>query len=146
MIDVKQGLRRAYFQALNNYLSYNGVLVPVSDEMTAIASSATLYVVITGQSGSQENTQQTWRSVEQINLDIVSKGAISTSKSPVDEVAGQILSILFPSRTENGLIQQPGIEINEVRLEDDRYLSLSLGNTNSNLRRILTFEQHILQK
>lgn len=145
MIDTKKLIRQAYFAALNGSLSYNGVNVPVSDDMLPAGSSATIYVILASQSMSKENTQQSWGGVEMIDLDIVYKAQTRASKEPLDDVAGQILAILFPSPGQTSLAPGAGIQINCPRLESDRYLTLSLNSSNSVERRILTFKQHVLQ-
>lgn len=145
MIDTKKFLRTAYFQALNGLLTWNGVNVPVSDEMAPINNTSQVYVIIAAQSGSVENTYQSWGSLESIDLDIVYKALTVGSKEPLDDVAGQILGILFPAPGSTGLIPDAGIQINAAHLESDRYISLSLNSNSSVNRRILTFKQHVLQ-
>lgn len=148
MIDVKEPLRTAYFQALDGQLFYDGKPVPIGDEMAPFGDDVSLYVIIAGQSDGQENTFQSWGSFEELNLDIINKTTARNSKEPLDNVAGQILAILFPdpaNKGVSGLPAQPGIQINSPVLSSNRYIPLSLNSSNSVLRRIMTFKQHILQ-
>lgn len=148
MIDVKQALRTAYYNLLNGQLSYQAVAVPIGDEMTPFGEDVSLYVIIASQDGSDESTFQSWGSLEHINLDIVSKSGARNSKEPVDQVAGQIFALLFPDPLHKnlcGLPEQPGIQINATVFSTDRYIPLSLNSSNTVMRRILTFKQHVLQ-
>lgn len=148
MIDTIEALRTAYFKALDGQLTYNGQPVPISDEITPAGDIPDLYVIIASQSTVEENTFQSWGELQSINLDIVNKTTARNSKQPCDRIAGQILSILFPDSNDkgkSGLPVQPGIQINSPRLSGSTYLSLSLNSSNTVMRRILTFKQHILQ-
>lgn len=144
MIDVKQGVRTAFFNALNGNLTYQATPVPISDEVE-VTGNAALYVLIGYQSGVQKNTFDGFASEESLVLDIISKTTDLGAKEPLDQVAGQILAIICPSRPINGLGRQGGIQIINVRLDDDRYLSLSLNASNTMVRRLLTFKMYVSQ-
>lgn len=144
MIDTKLIVRKAYFNALNGRILYNGNPITVSDEILPKDAPDMLYVIIANQSGSQENTFEGWRSVEDIDLDIVYKANTRGAKEPLDNIANQIFGILFPYRGAK-IPSDPGIQINCARLESDRYIPLSLNSNNSVNRRILTFRQHVVQ-
>ncbi len=148
MIDVEKKLRTAYYNALNGQLTYGGNPVPVGDEMEPFAATSSLYVILAAQSGAFDNTFSSWGSIEEFNIDIVNKTSSRNSKAPVDDVASQILAILFPDPTHKGttgLADQPGMQINCVYLYASRYIPLSLNNSNVVMRRILTFKQKVLQ-
>lgn len=145
MIDVKAGIRTAFFTALSGHLSYNSVAVPVSDDMKPINNTAPNYVILATQGGTQKNTFSGWASWETINIDVISKVSITTGKLVLDNIVGQILEIICPSVTRTGIAQQPGLSINNVRLEEDHYLPLSLNASNTVQRRILTFKMYVSQ-
>jgi hypothetical protein len=142
MIDVKYPVRKAYFNLLNNNLFYDGQAVPVSDGDTM---GKKLYIIIASQSGVDNSTFQTFDSNEDIVIEIISKGNSKASRLPVDSVASQILSLVLPAPAYNGLPAQIGIQINCVRLTDDRYLDLYENASNTMRRRILTFSQKVRQ-
>jgi len=146
MIDVKQPLRKAYYELLDNSLNYNSANVPVSDDLKKLQDAGVnLYVLITTQSGNDAGTMQSWDSEEDLSLDIVFKGGARANKQVVDNIAGQILGLVFPSPGIDGLARQTGIQINCVRLTDDRNLDMTLGAASTMTRRRLTFRQHIRQ-
>lgn len=146
MIEVKQPLRKAYYELLNNSLSYGGSNVPVSDDLKKLQDvGVNIYVLITAQSGSDAGTMQSWDSDEDLSLDIVFKAGVRANKQVVDNIAGQIFALIFPSPGIDGLARQTGVQINCVRLVDDRNLDMTLGAASTMTRRRLTFRQHIRQ-
>lgn len=145
MIDVKTGVRTAFFQALNGALSFNGVPVPIGDELAPPDTSVSLYVLLATQGGSQQNVFSAFASWETIDLDIVSKATGRTSKAPIDAIAGQILAILFPTPQTCSLPQQAGMNMLCAVLQGDRTIPLSLNASNSVTRRVMTFRLHVSQ-
>lgn len=145
MIDVKQPVRRAYYDLLSGVLTYNGSPVPIVDDVKNINDTSTIYVLLSNQSGVDASTFQTFDSEETIVLDIVFKATMRSNKETVDNIAGQILGLVMPAPGINGLTSGPGVQINCVKLKDDRYLTLALNNSNSVVRRLLTFSQHVRQ-
>lgn len=145
MIDVKQPVRKAYYDLLNGVLSYGGNVVPVTDDIKKLGDISTVYVLLSNQSGSDSSTFQTFDSDETIVLDIVFKAGTRANKEVVDAVAGQIVSLVLPIPGSTGLVSGPGVQINCVKLTGDTYLTLALNNSNSVVRRLLTFKQHVRQ-
>jgi hypothetical protein len=146
MIDVKKPLRKAYYELLNGSLLYNAAGIPVSDDIKKLQDAGTnIYVLISTQSGSDTSSMQSWDSDEDLALDIVFKASSRANRQAVDDIANQILGLLLPSPGIQALPSQTGIQINCVRLTDDRYLDMSLGNSTTMTRRRLTFRQHIRQ-
>src|SRR5881628_3167605 len=145
MIDVKKPIRKAYYELLNGALSYGSANVPVSDDVKKLADTASVYVILSNQTGSDSGTMQSFDSDETIVLDIVYKGSSRVNKEVVDNVASQIFNLVLPRPGEDGLPQQMGVQINCVRVSGDEYLTMSLNNSNSVVRRLITFKQHVRQ-
>lgn len=145
MIDVKQPVRKAYFDLLNGPLAFGGSPVPVVDDVKKLGDSSTIYVLLSNQTGTDASTFQTFDSEETIILDIVYKAGARTSKEVVDNIAGQIFALVLPAPGVTGLISGPGVQINCVKKSDDRYMTLALNSSNSVVRRLITFSQHVRQ-
>lgn len=145
MIDVKKPVREAYFNLLNGHLTYLGVNVQVTDDVKSLGDPSTMYVILSNQTGASANTFQTFDSTETIALDIVFKATARANKEAVDTVANSILLLVMPSPGITGLISPAGVQINCVTLNDDRYIPLIFNGSNSVVRRILTFKQHVRQ-
>ena len=145
MIDTKKPLRTAYFQVLSNAIQYNGQPVPVGDDMKNFGDSTPAYIVLSSQTESDRSTFQSFETTQDIVIDIVFKSLSRTAKAAVDDIAGQVMSLILPAPSQNGLPIQAGIQILCVEKVDDRDLPALLNNGNTVLRRLLTFRQIIRQ-
>src|ERR1700761_1706845 len=103
MIDVKLGIRKAYYDLLSGALTYNTNLVPVVDDVKNLGDAANPYVLLSNQAGVDASTFATFDSTDTIVLDIVYKGGSRVNKAIVDAVAGQILPLVLPAPGRNGL-------------------------------------------
>lgn len=145
MIDVKMPVRKAFFQALNNNITYNATPIQVADGMRTNITPLGLYVILAGQTGTPRNTFSGWASDETIDIDILYKTADNNAKSVLDGVADQMLRLLLPSVTTNGLPTQAGCQFLNLVLQSDRDLTLSLNPSNTLGRRLLTFKLYVAQ-
>lgn len=145
MIDVKTPVRTAYYNLLNGALTYNAVPVPIYDEAKAIDNNALAYVLMSNQDGVDASTFQTFDSEETIVLQIVFKATTMINKAAVDAIAGQILPLVLPAPGQTGLVSPSGVQINCVKLKDDRYMPTMLNGSNTVVRRLLTFSHHVRQ-
>lgn len=145
MIDVKLPIRKAYYDLLSGALTYNTNMVPVVDDAKNLGDPSLTYVLLSNQTGSPDNSFQTFDSHETIVLDIVYKAGARVNKEVVDNIAGQILPLVIPGPGSTGLSPGPEIQINCVELFADTYLTLGLNSSNSVVRRLLTFKQRVRQ-
>lgn len=146
MIDVKQPLRTAYYQLLNGALVYNAAIVPVSTDIKKLAdNTATTYVIISSQSGSDTSTFSSFDSQEDIIINVICKAKTRVNREIVDGIAGQILSLVLPAPASNGLPPQAGLQVDCVQLAMDRDLDLILDKSTTSNRRVLTFTQKVRQ-
>lgn len=144
MIDVKLFIRKAYLDLLTG-LTYGGNPVPVTDDAKSLGDTSNPYVLLSNQAGADASSFQTFDSMETIVLDIVYKSGARVNKAVVDAVAGQILALVLPTPGTNSLSPDSSIAINCVKLNDDRYIPFTLNNSNTVIRRLLTFKQHVRQ-
>lgn len=146
MIDVKQPLRTAYYQLLNGNLIYLTAAIPVGDDLVKLQSTgAQLYVFFSTQSGNDTSTFSSFDSKQTIVIDIVYRGKTRAPKSIVDNIAGQILNLVRPTPSTNGLPAQAGIAINNVQNIQDQTLDLQIDSSTTIRRRLLTFSQDVRQ-
>lgn len=143
MIDVKHPLRKAYYECLNGNLTFKGLAIPVGDD--TVDFDGDVYVVLASQTGYDNGTFQTFDSVETIDIDIVGKARHFSNKNVVDFIANQIVNLIQPTKQTYGLPDQDGVQINCISLSADRYLTFSLNDSNSVVRRILTYKQKVRQ-
>lgn len=145
MIDVKRPLRKAYYELLDGNISVNGHNVPVSDDVKKFGETATMYVILSTQTGSDDSTFSSFDSQEDIILDIVFKSKGRTNKDALDSIATQILGMVLPVPAFNALPTQIGVDFHCVQLINDRYLGFELAGSTSISRRLLTFTQKVRQ-
>lgn len=145
MIDVQYPLRKSYYEVLNGNLLYNGMGVPVSDDIKKLQDTGSnIYVLLSTQSGSDTGTMQSFDSWENIDIDIVFKAARS-NKQVVDMVASQVMNAILPAPGIDGLPRQTGVHISCVQLQRSQEIPAIMGQTLMITRRVLTFRQRIRQ-
>jgi len=147
MHDVQQQVRTAYYQLLNGNLTSNSNPVPIGDELRKFLDTENIYVILSSQSGVNDSNFRYFGSTEDIVIDIVFKAASRANKQVLDDVANQILNLVFPTDNPsvNNLPTQSGAQFLNVQLKDSRYMNLSLNNSSTVIRRLLTFRQTIVQ-
>lgn len=146
MIDTKKPLRTAYYQLLSGALSDGlGNVVPVGDETTPYPDTLNCYVILSSQHETYLPVASVFDSWHEIVIDIVYKAASRTGKAAVDNIANQIVSLILPQPDIHGLPPQTGIQITNVQKVNDIDLPMLLNNSNTVVRRVLTFKQYIRQ-
>lgn len=144
MIDVKAPLRTAYYSLLAGHLVFNAKIVPVSDSVEKLAVTDDIYVLLTQQYGTEQNTQASWQSLETILVDIVTRGT-RVSKLTCDNIASQIFSLVCPTPQTNALPIQGGLHFGSVRVTSDNYLVFGQVGGKNVTRRLITFTQLVTQ-
>lgn len=145
MIDVKTPLRTAYFQLLNGQLKNGSATIPVSTDVLPQGTDVNIYVILRHQSSVQKNRFTAFISEEKIITEIIFKASARVNTEIIDAIAGQIMNLICPTPTRNGLPAQAGIQILNVALSNDNHLDLQVGKNNVTKRRILTFAQTVVQ-
>lgn len=148
MIDVKQAVRTAFFQLLNGQLTFGGNPIPVSEGMKIPGNTSPIYVILDGQTSSPKYVFNGWATDETIDIDINFKAGATVAKATLDNIAGQILALLYPDPANTGvygLPAQPGVQFLNLVVNADRDLSLSLNASNTLGRRILTLKLYVAQ-
>lgn len=148
MIDVKQAVRKSFYQLLNGQLTFGGNPVPISEGMKIPGNISPIYVILDGQTSAPKYVFNGWASDETIDLDINFKAGAAVARSTLDQIAGQILALLYPDPANTGLYglpAQPGVQFLNLVVNADRDLSLSLNASNTLGRRILTFKLYVAQ-
>ncbi|MBA3830207.1 MAG: hypothetical protein H0X33_14805 [Taibaiella sp.] len=89
-------------------------------------------------SSTDQSTFASWTRDIQFVLDIVTKTSDAVTRNISDTIAGQILALMMPTITSNGL-SQANFQYIDCQLASDRYLDLQLTQTQAMVRRLLTF-------
>lgn len=138
MRDFNKPLRKAMYELLNGNLTYGSAIVPVYDQKVKKGEDNINYVIVAGISSNDNSTFHNWSRNMSIILDVITKTADTSNTNTADNITGQILALLMPTITNNGLVQANFQYIN-CQLDTDRYLDLQLNPTTVMVRRLLTF-------
>lgn len=139
MRNIKPFVRKAYWTALHNTITYKGVQVPCYD--TFAPDNATFpYILIGNQTQEDDKDNQQYNYITTIVLDVVTAAIAPYGRLDADSIADAILQIvcLYP---ENYLQLQVG-KICTAKLVQQTSLS-SITDTNIVHREILTIENWI---
>lgn len=139
MRNIKPSVRKAYWTALHNTITYKGVQIPCYD--TFAPDNATFpYILIGNQTQADDKDNQQYNYITTIVLDVVTAAIAPYGRLDADSIADAILQIvcLYP---ENYLQLQVG-KICTAKLVQQTSLS-SITDTNIVHREILTIENWI---
>jgi len=139
MRNIKKFVRKAYWNALNNTIVYNGGNVPCYDTF-APDNASFPYILITNQTQADDKDNQDYNYITTITLDVVTAGIAPYGRLDADTIADNILQLvcLYP---ENYLTMDIG-KIVTAKLVQQSSLS-SITDTNIVHREILTIENWI---
>jgi len=139
MRNIKPFIRKAYWTALNNTITYNGLPVPCYDTF-APDNAQFPYILIGNQTQEDDKDNQEYNYITTITLDVVTAKLAPYGRIDADLIADSILQIvcLYP---ENYLALQVG-KIVTAKLVQQTSLS-SITDTNIVHREIMTIENWI---
>ncbi len=117
-------IRKAYFEALNNQVNHpegGPTFIPVVDEKLDVnITEHDLYILISGQAGTPKETKSLWVKEEDINITVVNRRKATNSKVLIEDIADQVLTIILPTRTTNGLSIEAPFKLTYARLISDQ--------------------------
>lgn len=126
MNDPGQAVRKAFFNALNDQIANpenSSAKIPIVDEKLDLnITEADLYMLIGGQASTAANTKQTWADEVDLNITIVNRRKATNSKTIIETIAGDVLRVLFPTRTSYGITIQSPFKLSFVKKVSDSYV------------------------
>jgi hypothetical protein len=143
MKDCSNNIRTAYLNKLNGFITYNGQNVPVYGN-NSFKTPPKNYVVIEEINESAQNTNQSFTSNVDVNIDIFSEQYMTQDNSVVDNIANQILTLLIPT-TGIQDIGDADFQIFAMSRTGSRYLSI-YNEQNFIIRKIITINNLVNQK
>jgi hypothetical protein len=125
MNDAGEAVRKGFYNALYNAVAIPGDpvnKVPIVDEKLDLnITEANLYMLIGGQAATAANTKSTWGKEVDLNITITDRRKATNSKTTIEDIADQMLQILFPTRTSFGLSVEPPFRLSYVKYISDSY-------------------------
>jgi hypothetical protein len=135
MKDTQKPLRHAMFNLLSGAITYDGNAVGVYDEMN---DSDDIYIVLSTQQETFDETSDTFITRSAITLEIVAKTGTTVSKDIVDDISDDIYTLLRPTTSTTGLVNPSGFQINNVFRESANTQVLQITATQSIVRKLIT--------
>ena len=125
MNDAGEVVRKAFYVALYNAVAIPGDpinKVPIVDEKLDLnITEHDLYMLIGGQQATAANTKSTWAKEVDLNITVVNRRKATNTKTTIENIADQMLQILFPTRTEFGLSIGAPFNLSYVKYVSDSY-------------------------
>jgi hypothetical protein len=145
MNDAGQAVRKSYYDTLNGQVEYDGSPVPIVDEKLDLnITEHDLYMLIGGQGGSVLPVKTIWAKEMDISITVVNRRKATNSKTIIENLCDQILTILFPTRTTNGLTVPNPFKLTYARLVREDY-AFDKEQTEWVISKVLIFRNHITQ-
>lgn len=140
-LDPSYEVRVGYLVALQNLL-YKDVLVPVFDEIRTSTDTSKNYIIISGQTFSEESLKCGFATSNAISLNIVTTFSLGTgSKKTSEEIANLVLERVYPENVETGITIN-NFHIWKTRLTMNRTLIDETADQRI-ITKILTFQHNI---
>lgn len=125
MNDVGAPVRKAFYDALNNQVANPESItdkIPIVDEKLDLnITEHDLYMLIGAQTETPANTKQTWGTEVDLSITVVNRRKATNSKTSVENITGQILNIIFPTRTTYGISVSSPFKLSFVRKTEADY-------------------------
>jgi hypothetical protein len=134
--------RKSFIETLEGNISIDGDEIEVLDEQ---AGSSDIYIICSSQNLTENSTFSHFSGNEFIMLEIVHKQDSSTTKKIVDDIADQILQLVKPTPSTNGLVAQAGVQFLNVQVYGDRHVPFNLNDAETIIRRLLRFSLQIYE-
>lgn len=125
MNDSGQAVRKAFYNALNNQISNpenSATKIPIVDEKLDLnITEHDLYMLIGGQGANTVNTKTTWADEVDLNITIVNRRKATNSKTTIETIAADVMTVLFPDRMTDGITIDPPFCLSYVKKVSDSY-------------------------
>lgn len=122
MNDVGEAVRKGFYDALDGQVTIEGAPIPIVDEKLDLnITEHDLYMLIGGQQAGAFNTKTTWAKEVDLNITIVNRRKATNSKTIIENIADQMLQILFPTRTTFGLSVDAPFNLSYVKYVSESY-------------------------
>ena len=146
MVDYDTKVRAGYNQVLNGAISYELGVIPVVDEkLDTQISEHDIYIKLSSQQGQQQNNKKYFAATCTVNIDIVQRTKSVGGKLVVDDVAGQVVQLLFPTRTTTAITLSSPLKLTISELQNTNTEPLRQIDSGFLTIKTLTFSNRVIQ-
>lgn len=104
MRDVGTPVRKAIYDAINGNVTIEGALVPFVDEkLDRLITETDIWILLNSQDEVQMPVKSHWACEVSVTLLVINKRQATITKTVIEDVVNQILLILRPTKTTNGI-------------------------------------------
>lgn len=149
MKDTKRILRKAVYNCLLDSVTIDSSIIPVFDEKRRIGVTTNLYILLSTQQESDDNTSDAFMTDSSIDIEVVHRTGFEVSKDTIDDISNQILTLLIPDpNADTGLptYADPLWQITLVRRVSSITRNFSITDTESVVAGIVTIQAKIIQQ
>lgn len=147
MKDPVKFIKDAYFNALNNAITYNGSTVPVYDE-EADETGGDYYIIISTITDADFPNKAKFMNDVEVLIDVVSQNnwRVDLVKQIVDSITSKIMNVIIPSVGNTSLLDSADFQIVDVRKAATQHVPVLDTGTKKIVRRLTRFTQLIIEK
>ncbi len=146
MRDTQKLLRMAVYNLISGQLSYNSTNVPVYDEKRKVGATDNIFVILSTQQETDDNTSDAFITDSSIDIEINHKSDFEVSKDAIDDVANQILTLILPTPSTDGFPVQSLFQITCVRRTSTITRNFSISDSQTIIAKIITISSKIVQQ
>ena len=149
MKDVGLALRAAYYATLNGNITWESAPVPFVDEKLDVnISEQDVYVIMTSQDEEGESVSNKTKHVNEtvLRMQVVNQRRATNTKEVVENVTNQILTLLFPTRTEWNVSLSSPLNLTFAKFSGAQYNPLEKNDQGFMISKVLTFKNRITQQ
>lgn len=145
MIDIGTQLRKSYYDVLHDQVLVNSGEVPIVDEkLDTQLSEHDLYMLIDAQAERPTDNKTKYASEIDITIRIVNRRQATNSKTAVEDIANQMLTLLFPAKNQWALTVSDPLHLTYARLQEADY-EFQKTDAGFNIMKRMVFRNRITQ-
>lgn len=145
MIDVGTPIRKSYFNVLNEQVMFNDAIIPIVDEkLDARVTEHTLYMLIDSQEERPGDNKTRYACEVDLTITVINRRQVTNSKTAVEDIAGQMLALLFPAKNQWAISVAAPLSLTYARLLEASY-RFEKTDDGFNIMKRMTFRNRITQ-
>lgn len=147
MKDPVKFIKNAYYNALNNAITYNGSTITVYDE-EADETGGDYYIIISTITDADFPNKAKFMNDVEVLIDVVSQNnwRVDLVKEIVDSITSKIMNVILPSVGNTSLSDSADFQIVDVRKAATQHVPVLDTGTKKIVRRLTRFTQLIIEK
>ncbi|WP_276483558.1 hypothetical protein [Paraflavitalea pollutisoli] len=145
MIDIGTPARKAFFDALKGQVMVEDIEIPIVDEkLDDRITSHDMFILIGAQNEQDRSNKTLFVGEVDLVLTVYNRTKATATKTKIEAIASQILTIVFPTRTTYGVFVSDPYHLTSVRSTDKDY-AFEKADQGFEIAKRMTFRMRITQ-